>query len=286
MARKNRIIFEGAIYHIYQRGNNHQCIFKDPKHKEFLIKQIKEYNRIFDFQLLSYVIMDNHYHLLIKTNKSTISEIMFNIDNVLGKYLNRELNRTGHVFEGRYNSKLVDTHAYLIWLLRYIHRNPIRANICSNLDDYRWSSHFFYKRGINNFINTNFILKILSKDKASAVNQYIKLVNNVAGNDSKVDFENTKEEFKLDDSKLLFEEDEVIKCYIKSLDEILNSLNIDAQIKSLIKIGSKKHNLTDYKIIFIKEALKNKYTLKEIGTFLNTSQPAISNLLSYYNISL
>ncbi|MDF2675180.1 MAG: transposase, partial [Clostridiales bacterium] len=109
MTRKNRDIFEGAIYHVYQRGNNREHILENSNYKTFLLKQIKEYNKIFDFQLLAYVIMNNHYHLLIKTNKSPISDIMFNINNVLGKYLNRELNRTGHVFEGRYNSKLVDT---------------------------------------------------------------------------------------------------------------------------------------------------------------------------------
>lgn len=60
---------------------------------------------------------------------------MFNISNVLGKYLNRKLNQTGHVFENRYNSKLVETNAYLLWLLRYIHRNPIKAHMCNDIDE-------------------------------------------------------------------------------------------------------------------------------------------------------
>ena len=168
MAKGKKIICEGTIYHITSRGNNRDYILSDPKHKAFLLKQIKAYNMKFDFELLAYVIMDNHYHLLIKTNKTPISEIMFNINNVLGKYLVRELNRKGHVLEKRYSCKIVATDTYIVWLLRYIHRNPICAHMCNNLDDYRWSSHYFYKRGYNSFINTSYILNILSPGKAAA----------------------------------------------------------------------------------------------------------------------
>jgi REP element-mobilizing transposase RayT len=77
LAREKRIICEGTIYHITSRGNNRDYIFSNPKHKAFLLKQIKEYNMVFDFELLAYVIMDNHYHLLIYTNKTPISKLMF-----------------------------------------------------------------------------------------------------------------------------------------------------------------------------------------------------------------
>lgn len=286
MTRKNRIIFEGAIYHVYQRGNNHEHVFQSSRHKEFLIKQIKEYNKVFDFQLLAYVIMDNHYHLLIRTNKTPISDIMFNINNVLGKYINRELGRTGHAFEGRYNSILVDSDAYLIWLLRYIHRNPLRACICSSLDEYRWSSHFFYKYGISNFVFADFILNMLSQDKQISIKQYLKLVNTDEEEKNKeMDYENIKHEFQLNDNALKLIRDEEIKSKIKSLDEILDSMDIEVETKELIKAGSKKRSVTPYKILFIREAINNKHTLKEIGIFLKASQPAISSLISHYRIS-
>lgn len=75
MSRSSRVVFEGAIYHIYQRGNNKEYIFENPKHKNFLIKQIKEYNKKFDFELLAYVIIDNHYHLLIKILSTKLCSI-------------------------------------------------------------------------------------------------------------------------------------------------------------------------------------------------------------------
>lgn len=289
MPRKNRIIFEGAIYHIfegaiyhiYQRANNRQHIFENPKHKAFLIKQIKEFNKLYDFQLLAYVIMDNHYHLLIRTNKVSISEIMFSINNVLVKYLNRELDRTGHIFEGRFKSKLVDDEAYLIWLLRYIHRNPVRANLCEIPDEYKWSSHYFYKYGINKIVNSDFILGIMSDDKAAAIRRYISLVEIQEGSDEKADFEKTKQKFELSDSKPQYEVKQTISYREISLEDILDAMKMEAEIKELIKSGSRKRSLTAHKIEFIKEAIKNKFKLKEIGEFMNTSQSAISNILAY-----
>lgn len=287
VSRDNRVVFEGAIYHIYQRGNNKEFIFQNPKHKAFILKQIKEYNKCFDFQLLAYVIMDNHYHLLIKTNEDPINDIMFNINNVIGKYLNRELERTGHIFENRYKSKLVENDAYLIWLLRYIHRNPVRAHICDSVDNYRWSSHYFYKNGIDKFVFTNFILKTISPNLSTAIKQYLQLVNvPEKENDTRDDFDIIKEQFELNDTNILEEKDEAIKCNLKSLNEILEQLNIDQKSRELLVTGSKKHSITSIKIDFIIESINNKHTLKEIGKFLDTSQSAVSKMLDYYDISL
>jgi len=169
MARKDTVKYEGALYHIYQRGNNKEFIFENDNIKTFILKYLKEYNKKFDYELLAYVIMDNHYHLLIKTNKADISTIMFNINNLLGKYVNGQLGRTGHAFDSRYRCKLVETDANLIWLLRYIHRNPVKAHICNDINDYRWSSHNFYKNYVKSHIYIDFILRILGNSKEDAI---------------------------------------------------------------------------------------------------------------------
>lgn len=283
MSEKEKDICEGTIYHVTSRGNNRDYILSDPKHKAFLLKQIKEYNMKFDFELLAYVIMDNHYHLLIKINETPISEIMFNINNVLGKYLVRELKRKGHVLEKRYTSKIVATDTYLVWLLRYIHRNPIRAHMCDDLDDYRWSSHFFYKSGYNSFINTSYILNILSPSKAAAQRLYLELVNWTGTETDKIsDMNELKNKYHLQGTPLSIEQTETpnVQKQRKSLDDIFESLNLKPEVKILITSGSKKHSITIYKFKFIAEALNNKYTLIEIATFLNISRSSISMLLS------
>ena len=283
LMREKKDICEGTVYHITSRGNNKDYILSDPKHKAFLLKQIKEYNTKFDFELLAYVIMDNHYHLLIKINKTPISEIMFNINNVLSKYLVRELNRKGHVLEKRYTCKIVATDTYIVWLLRYIHRNPIRAHMCNDLDDYRWSSHYFYKRGYNSFINTDYILNILSPKKAAAQMLYLELVNWTGTETDKIsDMNELKCKYHLTDTPLSIGQLETpnMQKQRKSLDDIFEFLNLKPEIKILITSGSKKHSITGYKIKFIVEALNNKYTFNEIASFLNISKSSISMLLS------
>ncbi|MDF2673436.1 MAG: transposase, partial [Clostridiales bacterium] len=132
-----------------------------------------------------------------------------------------------------------------------------------------------------------FILKMISEDKLTAIKQYMELVNiKEEGGSLDIDFENIKKVFKLSSLDLQFEEEKAVKFNLKSLDEIFDLLDIDNHCKELLIGGSRKRNITIYKIQFIKEAIINKHTLKEIGEFLNTSQPAISNMLSYYNISL
>jgi putative transposase len=283
--RAQRPIYEGAVYHVYQRGNNKDYIFKDANSKVFLLKEIKAYNKIFDFQLLAFVIMDNHFHLLIKANKIPISTIMFNLDNVLSKFLVRVLDRTGHVFQGRYGCELVDSDAYLLWCLRYIHRNPVRAKICSKVDQYRWSSHYFYKNGINGLVYSDFILNTLSNNKLTAINQYLELINYSCDEEDKnKEYEIFKKQFSLPDNGNFFNIE--LSSSNKSqvpMEELLNQAGISNSLYELLKIGSRSCLNGQYKYNFIAMALKEKYTLKQIGEFLNISESAVCKFITRYN---
>lgn len=284
MSRNNRVIYEGAIYHICQRGNNKEFIFRDDGIKVFMLKYLKEYNKKFDYEVLAYAIMDNHYHLLIKTNKSPISEIMFYFNNLLGKHVNSRLDRTGHAFGGRYKCEIVETDAYLIWLLRYIHRNPVKAHICSDVKDYRWSSHYFYKYNINTFINTGFILSMLGSDKKSAVEQYLKLVGSIGNEaDNDKDYEIIKAIFCPRETSLLNDnavQNNFIRLNRKTLEEIITELYISEDILVDIRNGKRKQSLTPIKLGITKRALDESYSLKEIADYLNLVPSAISKLLS------
>lgn len=285
MARKNRVIFEGAIYHIYQRGNNKEYIFQDDKIKSFILKYLKEYNKKFDYEVLAYVIMNNHYHLLIKTNKSPIDQIMFYLNNLLGKYINDKLNRTGHAFEDRYKCELVETDTYLIWLLRYIHRNPVKANICNDVKDYRWSSHSFYQYYIASlFINTSFILSMLGNDKDSATKVYLKLVESTGFQENvDKDCEIIKEMINFSETRAV-NENNFINNFAgsnrKTLDEIITELNINRNMVIDIRNGMRTPSLTPVKLKIIGRAIEECYSLREIADYLNVVPSAISKLLS------
>lgn len=284
MPRKNRVIYEGAIYHIYQRGNNREYIFEDDRTKIFFLKYLKEYNKKFDYEVLAYVIMGNHYHLLIKTNKISISQIMFYFNNVLGKYINNKLNRTGHVFEDRYKCELVDNQVYLIFLLRYIHRNPVKAHICDAVKDYRWSSHNFYIYCTRSCVNTNLILSMMGNTRKTAIEKYLNLISLVDNeNDKDKDYNMVKEIFETKEEDLLkqnFKQDKAKWMDCKTLDEIVTELNISENILMNIKRGVRKPNLTPLKLSIITKALEECYSLKEIAEYLNVVPSTISKMIS------
>jgi putative transposase len=259
-------------------------VFKNEDCKEFFIKQIREYNLKFDFELLGFIIMDNHYHLIVRTNKDPLDEIMFNINNVFVKYLNRELNRTGHAFESRYKCKRIDSDTNLLWLLRYVHRNPLRARIVNGLDDYAWSSHRYYREGAGGFVNTSFILSILGTSKRNSIKKYLRLMSMVGNDeDDVVDFDVIKgkvlDEWMINDSAGVDEGNKNIVVR-KSLDEIADRIFSGLEIKMLILKGCKGRDLTPLKLRFVEEAMGLKYTLREIGEYLNSSGVAVSLMVA------
>ncbi|SHF03725.1 REP-associated tyrosine transposase [Caloramator proteoclasticus] len=280
--REGRCYFDGAIYHVTTRCNNREYILNTDNYKRFIIKQLKEYNKKFDYELLGYVIMDNHYHLLIRTHNDSISTIMFNLNNVIAKFLNTVLNRTGHALEKRFHCNLIETDGQLFATLRYIHRNPIRANICDNIDKYLWSSHWFYKRGINSFVNIDFILDMLSDDRKRAIVEYMNLLQ-LDGDDKMFLKEANilsnlmgmaeKELYDIKDINNKFEKPQRI-----TLDDIVSRLNISDWMIEEIRKGSKKQALTQIKKTFVLEALKEKYSHIEIAEFLNMDRSSVSKI--------
>lgn len=149
MVRALRTQYEGASYHLICRGNERKNIFRDEQdRKEFLAllrSSLKAYNII----LYCYVLMDNHFHLLLETPLGNLSEFMRQFNIIYTSYFNRRYQRTGHLYQGRHKSVLVDKDSYLIILSRYIHLNPIRTKRTekrtlnekrSYLRNYRWSS--------------------------------------------------------------------------------------------------------------------------------------------------
>lgn len=281
MSNRERGNFEGAIHHVWQRGNNKDYIFQDSIAKKFFINQLKEYNKKLDYNILAYVIMDNHYHLLIQTFKDPIGEIMFNINNVTGKFIRDYLNRNGHVFQGRYNSKLVQTNEYFLWLIRYIHRNPVRAKICDKVQDYSWSSHRFYLKGYSNFINVNFPLSVFDTDKRKAIELYLKLINSNGNEETpEKDFEYFNNQLSQYGGRKIYSDVSFQLPIRLSFQEIVDSFKLQPEDINLLTSGSRKRCLTDIKISIIKKALEEKYTLSEIAAYFNINQSAVSKIVT------
>jgi putative transposase len=126
MARPLRIQYEGAVYHVTCRGNERKDIFKDDADRERFLRALQQAVHIYSVKLCSYVLMTNHFHLLVETPLGNLSEFMRHFNITYTGYFNRRHKRVGHLYQGRYTSVLVDRDAYLSILSRYIHLNPVR----------------------------------------------------------------------------------------------------------------------------------------------------------------
>ena len=147
MTRPWRIEFEGAYYHIFSRGNERRDIFSDKDDRISFLDTLGKMSDRFEVEVYAYVLMDNHYHLLLKTNKPNISKSMQWFGTTYTRQYNIKHKRNGHLFQGRFKSFLIENDEYLMHLSCYIHRNPLRAGIVSRLVDYPWSSYPIYAYG-------------------------------------------------------------------------------------------------------------------------------------------
>jgi REP element-mobilizing transposase RayT len=160
MARAWRIEYEGALYHVLSRGNQRQAIYVDDEDRLSFLERLSEMAVRFEVECFAYVLMDNHYHLLLRTRRANLSKAMQWLGVAYTSRFNLKNQLSGHLFQGRFKSMLVENDAYLLQLSYYIHRNPVRAGMVTRLSDYPWSSYLAYAYGKERpeWLNTEVIL--------------------------------------------------------------------------------------------------------------------------------
>jgi REP element-mobilizing transposase RayT len=141
MGRPLRIEYAGALYHITSRGNEKKEIFLDDADRTKFLQILEDYHDRYGILIHGYVLMDNHYHLILETPQGNLLKVMHGINGSYTGYFNRRYKRSGHLFQGRYRGILIERDAYLVSLSRYIHLNPVRAGIVVKPEEYRWSSY-------------------------------------------------------------------------------------------------------------------------------------------------
>jgi len=141
MARPLRLEFPGAVYHLTARGDRQEPIFLNHtdrrKFVDLLAKEVKQQ----DWICYAYCLMDNHYHLLIETPQPDLVAGMRRLNGVYTQAFNYRRKKPGHVFQGRYQSILVDKDNYLLELCRYLVLNPVRAKLVKSPEQWSWSSY-------------------------------------------------------------------------------------------------------------------------------------------------
>lgn len=145
MARLARLTLADAPHHVIQRGNNRQPIFVDRLDREKMLALIGQHAQRFAVALHAYVLMDNHFHLLLTpSTPDGLPQFMQAVGRSYVRYFNDRHGRSGTLWEGRYRSTVIQTDRYLLACMAYIDLNPVRAGMVAMPADFPWSSHAHY----------------------------------------------------------------------------------------------------------------------------------------------
>lgn len=223
MPRPARIKSSIGIYHIMLRGVNQQQIFEEQEDFEKFLRVLKECKAISEFKIFAYCLMGNHIHILLQETKEPIELLMKRIATRFAYWYNIKYRRVGHLFQDRFKSEPIENDLYLLTVIRYIHQNPIKSEICKAVSDYEFSS---YKEYFNDsdLIDRDFVFEIIDKEA-------FKIFNNEKAFDTCLDVE--------------------YKPKIKVTDE---------QAKRIIEKISKCKNVTEFQ--GLASTLKEKYIKK------------------------
>ena len=177
MARALRIHIPGAMYHVTLRGNHRHDIFFAASDRELLTEIFAEAIDRWNARVHAYCYMTNHLHALVQVSDFPLGRLMLHVAGQYARRMQARLPTTGHLFERRYHAVLVDTDAYLLELLRYIHLNPVRGGLVASADEYPWSSHHVYSCSRDEaWVTTDFALSMLHSDRWQAVQAYLRFV--------------------------------------------------------------------------------------------------------------
>ena len=176
MSRQRRQLSQFGLYHIIFRGIGRQNIFEEKTDYEKLKEILKKVKEEMSYEIYAYCFMTNHVHLFIKEkNMGEISKIMTKILSHYATWFNIKYLRSGALFGNRYKSEPVNDERYYLGLIRYIHQNPIKAGIVTEINDYPYSSYHEYVGREDDFTDTYFLMEMLSKDRDKAKEQFIEL---------------------------------------------------------------------------------------------------------------
>ena len=166
MSRTARQKSKTDIYHVILRGINRQRIFEDEEDYERFLFLLSHYREVSGYSLYTWCLMPNHIHILLKEGEEPLQKIFRRIGASFVYWYNMKYGRTGHLFQDRFKSEAVEDDTYFLTALRYIHRNPVKAGICSLPEDYPYSSYSSYFD--SSMIDSAFVLGMISRDDFTA----------------------------------------------------------------------------------------------------------------------
>lgn len=176
MPRIARLTYQGGFYHIFNRGLEKKVIFKQDKDYNKLLDKLSQLLVEGDWIIYAYCLLPNHFHLLVEEKKLPIAKLMGRLFTSYGVYFNKKYKRQGPLFGDRFKSKLIQKDSYFLEVSRYIHFNPVKANLVKDPQDYPYSSLREYSgKGVRKIINLDKVTTLLG-NKLTRIEDYLSYV--------------------------------------------------------------------------------------------------------------
>jgi putative transposase len=258
MARPLRINYPGAFYHVTSRGNERKAVFKSKRDREKFLEYLETATLKYNAVVHVYCLMDNHYHIFLETPSGNLPQIMRHINGAYTTYFNAKRSRSGHLFQGRYKAILVDADEYAKELSRYIHLNPVRADMVERPEEYTWSSlqDYIGARKPPEWLHRDFILGYFGNNLSGAEKEYKKFIRTREGKEYESPF---KELYREIPAAKAFAEKPSLEDIFKGVDQEFSNGRLSRDVKQYLC-----HRYTDER-------------LKTIGTHFGISESAVSH---------
>lgn len=266
MGRRPRLHYPGAIYHVFQRGNGGKDVFRDGMdYQRFLDELSRLHERGLKFY--SYCLMPNHFHLLVQVGETPLSTLMQIALARYSQYFNFRRATFGSVFQPRYNANLIDSNAYLLQCLRYMHLNPVSAGLAADAQDWKWSGHRGLLGQADQLLEPGLALGLFSDDPKKAKRMYL-------------DFMCRREQA-----------DRPVDRMEPAASHDLETIASDAAAAFLIPVSelkepSRRRVAARSRRLFVKRAMNCGFRRKEIAAFLGCHGTAVTKMLRGSDFSL
>ena len=288
MGRHPRIHQPQLLFHVMARGNNGQEIFNSPKDYGSFLEMMRETKKHYRFKLYAYALMPNHIHLLLEVGEQPSARIMQSLLTGYARYFNRTYKRRGHLFQGRYKAILCEKDAYAMWLVRYIHLNPVRAHISADVDQWKWSGHGEYcGRTGQSLIDPGVVTELFGVGEKGLANYRDFMSDNlIQAHKYDEDLHPTEASPFLGSQRFIeeiaYKVEPPEKIKLRKIKDIINDQLKGTKISSEMVLGkSRKKDIADIRKQVIRSAmLEHGYRASELARQLNCSEPYISRIVS------
>ena len=261
MARRNRTEIEdkNAIYHIIVKGVEGTDIFTDDVDRNKFLQLLQKMITPYKIEFFSYVLMNTHFHLLLKTEEANLSQAMQFLNSSYAHWFNCKHIRKGHLFQDRYKSHLILSPLYLYNVASYISLNPVETGLVDSPEEYPWSSfQYFFSTQTQNkivppWLNIRELLKLCQTSSEDFIN-FVK--ENIQKDDPEKILQNVT---KITSNQIQNKSPRNIQNILRKTKEQIGNIETNKRLKHLL--------------VYL--LLKEGYRVKDVATSLHMTSPSV-----------